>query len=227
MKKHSFGFTLSEILIAMTVLGILGVVLAPILSKMMPNQNKVMIKRSYYVITNTVQSMLDDDTLYSPFGAVGSGNETTPIYADSLFSNKEAVNYNGNNFSGDTKFAGIFSEMIAAKSLGNEKIKPVFRRGPGSRVFIESNYPAYVTKDGIKYIFYTPEYADIVSLIIVDVNGNKGPNCYEGEYGNCPTRTKDFDQYTVGIFNDGRISISLNDVWIRTILDASGSFNAE
>lgn len=226
MKKHKLGFTLSEMLIAMTILGILGVVLSPILSKMMPNQNKVMIKRSYYVITNTVQAMLDDDTLYSPFGAVGSGNETTPIYKG--FDNTNSITFNGKVYSGQSKFANIFTDIINAKRVGTDSSPTVSIRTSQSSSVYSGSYVIGVSKDKIIWrINSMPITNDMAAVIVVDVNGDKGPNCFQSSSGACASRKKDFDRYTVAVYNDGKILLNNNDEWVRTIINASSSVGAE
>ena len=222
--KHKWGFTISEMLVALAVLGILGAVLTPVIRKIMPDQNKVMIKRSYYQVTNTVAKMLDDDTLYSPYGAVGSGNETTPIYSG--FDNKGTVNFNGKNYSGNSKFGGIFSAILNPVYVGNETYSVPYEVTGGDSY--SSDVVLAVTKDGIKWIFCTPTSgsSDIASAIIVDVNEEKGPNCFQGS-SSCSTRVKDFDQYIVYVHNDGKISVRSEDAWVRSILNASSSINIE
>lgn len=223
MNKRIFAFTISELLIALLVLGVLGAVLSPVITNIMPNQNKVIIKRTYHQVTNVVAKMLEDNSLYSPFGAAGSGNETTPIYAG--FDNTSYVNFLGKTYSGDTKFSGIFSAMIGAKDFGTEDFQTVFDNG-GDSLNFSSNVVVSKTKEGIKWRFAKPsETSSIASIITIDVNGDKGPNCSQGLDDSCKTRTKNFDRYVVGIYNDGKIAVSSKDIWARNVLNASSSTN--
>lgn len=210
------AFTISEMLITLMIIGILGVILAPIITHMMPDQNKVMFKRSYYLITNTVAKMLDDDSLYSPFGAVGSGNETTPIYVG--FDNTNSVTYNGVTCSGTTKFACLFSEIAGTKSIETEEFSTLFDGSAYS-----GSASVLYAKDNIKWRFNNPSSGNLAAVITVDVNGDKGPNCYQGDTVACPSRTKGFDRYVVGVYNDGRVKISSGDEWVRSIINASSS----
>ena len=61
MKK---GFTLSEVMIALTVLGVLCVTVLPAIVSTMPSQKKIMIKRAYYTTANLVSDLINDPDLY-------------------------------------------------------------------------------------------------------------------------------------------------------------------
>ena len=56
MKK---AFTLTELLIALAVLGLLIAILTPIISNLIPEQNALMAKRSYYAVQTLISDMLD------------------------------------------------------------------------------------------------------------------------------------------------------------------------
>ena len=225
--KNKLGFTLSEMLIALVIIGALGVVLAPIITRMMPDQNKVMIKRSYYVITNTVKAMIDDDNLYSPFGAAGTGNETTPVFKDRPFANTNAVNYNGKDFSGTSKFRGLFMEKIGAKSITNSTYSAKFKSSSASgEVSVSGEGTRGTTKDGIRWTLIDDSTGNVAAYIRVDVNGNRNPNCYEGQ-SSCSSRTKDFDEYTVAVYNSGKIKVSVSDVWVQDVIDSTSSVSVE
>ena len=47
MKRFNKAFTLSELLIALGVIGILCAILLPVIFNLMPNQNTMMAKRAY------------------------------------------------------------------------------------------------------------------------------------------------------------------------------------
>src|SRR5574344_1638469 len=64
MKK---AFTLSEILIAMLVMGVLAAFLIPAMTKMSPNDKGVLFKKSYAQLSEFVSEMINDETLY-PYG---------------------------------------------------------------------------------------------------------------------------------------------------------------
>ena len=81
-----------------------------------------------------------------------------------------------------------------------------------------ANKYVFTTKDGMKWTFlnfnFTANNADSDVLLMVDVNGDKGPNC--GQYsasGQCSdkNRTTGFDRFTMKILARGKIQII--DCW--------------
>ena len=61
------SFTLSEIMIAMTVFGIIAAACIPIVMNMSPNKHAIMIKKAYYT-TEQIVSDLINDPIYYPTG---------------------------------------------------------------------------------------------------------------------------------------------------------------
>ncbi len=62
--KIAKGFTLSEILIAMLVLGIIVAASVPIILNLTPNKNVIMMKKAYYATENIVHSLINDQNYY-------------------------------------------------------------------------------------------------------------------------------------------------------------------
>ena len=58
------SFTLSEIMIAMTVLGIIIAACVPIIMNMTPNTNAIMIKKAYYATIDIVSNLVNDHIYY-------------------------------------------------------------------------------------------------------------------------------------------------------------------
>ena len=58
------GFTLSEILIAMLVLGIIIAASVPVILQMSPNKNAIMMKKAYYTTETIIESLINDTTYY-------------------------------------------------------------------------------------------------------------------------------------------------------------------
>ena len=57
------GFTLTELMIALAVLGILVAVVTPAIMRARPNKNKMMVKKTFYTVENIVSSLINDETL--------------------------------------------------------------------------------------------------------------------------------------------------------------------
>lgn len=66
MKK---AFTMSEILVAIGVVGILYLVLTPVVKNIKPTNEKTMVKKAYNTISRTVSEMINDDSIYPDYVA--------------------------------------------------------------------------------------------------------------------------------------------------------------
>lgn len=66
MKK--FGFTLSEIIITLTVIGVLASITAPLLSNIIPDKDKVKVLKVYKTLTDINTQLLEDRGAYFPDG---------------------------------------------------------------------------------------------------------------------------------------------------------------
>ena len=64
MKLNKKAFTLTELLIALGVIGVLAAILMPVISNLLPDQNLVMAKRAYYATQNVVSDMINDADCY-------------------------------------------------------------------------------------------------------------------------------------------------------------------
>ena len=64
MKRFNKAFTLSELLIALGVIGILCAILLPVIFNLMPNQNTMMAKRAYYIVQSVVADIINDEACY-------------------------------------------------------------------------------------------------------------------------------------------------------------------
>lgn len=64
MKK--FGFTLSEIIITLTVIGVLASITAPLLSNIIPDKDKVKVLKVYKTLTDINTQLLEDRGAYFP-----------------------------------------------------------------------------------------------------------------------------------------------------------------
>lgn len=70
------GFTLTELMIALAVLGILVAVVTPAIMRARPNKNKMMVKKTFYTVENIISSLINDETLYPDLRS-GCGDDET------------------------------------------------------------------------------------------------------------------------------------------------------
>ncbi len=73
MKRVNNAFTLTELLVALGIIGILCAILLPIIFSILPNQNTLMAKRAYYAVQTVVAEMINDETCYPDLTTLGAG----------------------------------------------------------------------------------------------------------------------------------------------------------
>lgn len=226
--KKLLGFTLTELMIAITVLGILTAAVLPAVLGNNPNQNKVMIKKAYFTTAEVVSEMINNESLFARFDSDGNdyalgeyGNRNVGI-----LNNGEAVDFDGINTSNyDRKKIIIFSRMINPKqdydknnASGKYDHANCYDINPGG-----FDWYTTTTKDGMVWCMADK---DSILKLMVDVNGDKKPNCYQGmTWGNCVGRTENFDQFRMDVYPDGAIVINPNDEWAKEALTVGSSLS--
>ena len=76
MKKS--GFTLAELVITLSIIGIASAIVAPALTNLIPDRNKAIVLKYYSTINNTMNDIFNDERIYHPStGYTVSGTETT------------------------------------------------------------------------------------------------------------------------------------------------------
>ena len=211
------GFTLTEMMIALAILGILTALVLPMINGNAPSRNRMMMKKAYYTIEDIVRSLINDEGYYSELGSDGS----TYVGFDNL---ENGAQCSGNSCSGLHKFPALFSEQLNVDG-------DVSYGGAGSTIAY------FTTSDGMQWtvsseLMSTPpaEITDIepgnnqvVQTIVVDVNGNKKPNCIEGE-GSCVNRSsKGVDQFKVYVSKSGKVIPAYGQSWFEDAISIDSS----
>ena len=183
MIKKLRAFTLAETMVTLAIMSVLASVMLPIVGQIRPDRNKSLFKKAYYVAERVIYDMVTNESLYPSMGSyVG-------------FDNTESATYMGNTFSGETKFCNLFAYHVNRTSYSYNYCSS------GSTTL------SFTTTDGIAWYLprtnfkgltgtETPENA---ALIIVDVNGSKGPNEFKKD------KFKIYVQADGRVFTDGEI----------------------
>ena len=58
------GFTLSEVMVTLGVLGVLAAILIPAITKVTPSTERVMFKKAHATLEKAVSEMIEDETNY-------------------------------------------------------------------------------------------------------------------------------------------------------------------
>jgi len=241
MKFNKKAFTLTELIIALGVIGILAAVLMPIIANMLPDTNAIMAKRAYYAVQNVVSDMINNGDCYPDTSRASStdlrrlgledgyrypncvGWETNASveYWDS--DAKDAVTGETKHLKGDpkegyasTKFATLFKAALDVK---------------------EENGNVFTTKDGIQWEFSdldefddTKNSAAACVVMNVDVNNSKRPNRRDtgSESATIFNRTVKrvaydddnpliYDVFAVEVCADGKVNVI--DNWAQKVID--------
>lgn len=168
------GFTLAEVLTTAGLIGVLAVILLPVLQNSIPNQEQLTYRKVFSITERIVYELVNDEELYPEMQGDMRGH---------YLANVSEARYHGSTYSGETKFVGLFTAMV--NSVGSV--------ADGS----------FMTSDGVAWTLPLTNFQSNEAYIInVDVNGDKAPNCYYNNAGDCENRP---DQFRIKIYNDGRV----------------------
>lgn len=194
-----YAFTLSELLIALGVIGVLTAVLMPIIFSLAPNQNVLMAKRAFYTTETVISDMLNDPNCYPRINdRVGFDDGLGYAKCDKYGGKDNPSKLSVDN--AKEKFVTLFADKLNLKGdITSEGDKYTFK-----------------TKDGMEWTLsnlnFKPAQADSYGIITVDVNpSSKSPNCGDGATtGKCEKSTN-YDKFSMRILAKGKIQ--LLDCW--------------
>lgn len=219
--KISKGFTLSEILIAMLVLGIIVAASVPVILNLTPNKNAIMIKKAYYATESIVHSLINDQLYYPDM-------TSNCINPDGSFKNSGTDEcYIGFDYAPtNTKVPGLTDPVPSTRKLQclfasklniKEDLASVCTSGT-------SALDVVTTMDGMSWNIGGLSNGTTAGTIEIDVDGiNKGVNAYNGStlkacssattWGTSCTgeltnaQKKKFDRIQITISVEGKLSI--------------------
>lgn len=204
-KSDKKGFTLTEMLIAIGIIGVIAAITIPILLKNIPSQKESTKKKADYLVEQIVNQLYDDDIMYPKTKEFTVGFQNTEKATILDPASHKLVDYEG-----DTKFCKLFaSRMVLASGskivCENERSEDTSHLARGKKSF--------TAKDGIEWYLPVTSFAQGAAEIMVDVNGPDGKNCVEGEkykdaLGLEHTCTaKDADRFIYYVKTNGTISL--------------------
>lgn len=184
MKK---GFSLGEMIITLGIVGFLAMVLLPVLKSILPNQEMLMFKKAYYITERSIAELVNDEDLYP---------ESYEEDAKQYLGNVSSQVSKGVTYAGNTKFC----ELFAAKINRSSEVSCT------AKTFTDGSLPVgtVATTDGTVWILPISSFESETEPenIYIDVNGNKGPNCFYNK-----TSCKKPDRFTVKVYQDGRVEV--------------------
>lgn len=225
MKRLNNAFTLTELLVALGVIGILCAILLPVIFNLLPNRNTLMAKRAYYTVQTIVSDMINDEACYPDLTSVKDSDKRVGF--DDGYGYANCVKWGGAENTGS-----INSELSA-----NDKFVVLFK----DKLDLKENIPGYTfsTKDGIDWQVHTAGFGsknnkNALLLLTVDVNGKDKPNCSPSSNsaklanaGSCSGINKGYDRFTMGVYADGRIQIDSNDTWALNAVNVTRNITGD
>lgn len=186
------GYTLTEALVAMSIVGILAAVLMPLVNKMRPDPEKMAYLKFNQELVETINTVVSTPSLYPMLDENGVNYRFAPLL------NTVGID-DGNNNYGDIDITGgsqkLCDILFLAFNGGTNNCNGNFVQN-GQNNFA----PSFRTKNGMD-IFITTDINPYRTDLYVDVNGGSGQNCFWDDNDNC---TKP-DRFKFMIAADGRV----------------------
>ncbi len=207
------AFTLTELLIALAVIGVLIAILLPVISNLMPDQNSLMAKRAYYAVQTITSDLLNNEACYpdksqAPDIDAREGFDDGYGYADcTMWGGRYNEDYIGTE-DANSKFLTLFVNKLDLKNNSDDN-SVIIGEGETTKEFQTKDNMVW-TAQNMNLAHNDSEGADTPSIeFVIDVNGADKPNCKspeDAEGTNC-LKKKDFDKFTVKISADGKLEI--------------------
>lgn len=212
------GFTLTELMVALAVLGVLTALVLPMINNNAPSRNRMMMKKAYYTIEDVVHNLINNEQYY-PSASYEGSNYVGFDNLENTCTEGTCMEYN--------KFPKLFSTQLNVDG-------DISFDGTGSSIV------TFKTTDGMTWIIMSenmsvppseitdiePGNNQVIQTITVDVNGDKAPNCYQGLSG-CSSRTKDFDQFRVYVTPYGKVIPVSGQSWFENAISIDSSVNGD
>ena len=195
----SRAFTMAELLVTMSIIGVIAAITIPIIRGINPNNEMVMFKKTYFIASRTINELINDEDYYPEADTnVGSGFSHVDLRDVGL----PQATYNGRQYSGASKFCGLFASKLNISGDFDPNVNCNGRRSLDAGGNFE-------TTDGVRWSMPFGTFAGGSELILVDVNGNKQNNCGEAPDfgGNVCAAGVEPDRFAIRVFRDGRIEV--------------------
>ena len=201
MKKRAF--TLTELLIALAVIGILVAIVFPFVRQAMPNSETVMAKRAFFATQNAVSSVINNYDCYPDKSKLLDASQVRTGFGDGAGTARCGKWPQSSTDDAGQKFITMLTDQLDLDGDVTET----------------SLGATFGTKDGMNWeISHVNNFRsnnndkNVFAVISVDVNGpNRGPNC--GQYSEiaCSSNRQDYDKFSMRVFEDGKLQIL--DCW--------------
>lgn len=170
------GYTLSEVLVALGIVGVLAAIMLPLVNKARPNTNKILYLKSYDSLVQAVSTIANSENIYGETRSVGGKDYNLSKYPLLDYGQPKSNEFHA--FQGATKLCELIRESfgVAANQV---------HAACGTDGGID-NYN-FETKNGVHWKIEPKDNSDplagnprgtieFYNLVTIDVNGSKAPN---------------------------------------------------
>lgn len=167
MKK--LGFTLSEVIIALGIVGIVATITTPMISSLIPDKNKALVLKTYKIISGINEDLLNTPAYY----LAPTKDQASLDYCIKLGCTQppKLEGLTGNEFSGTNKYPRLLAYHLDTEGAVTSS--------------------KFVTIDKAVWTFSGAHTATGGNVeITVDFNGDKGPNAVFSSSNKKPDRFK-------------------------------------
>lgn len=173
MKK--IGFTVSEILITLTVIGIIAALTTPFITRLFPDKNKAMVLKVHKTVQDINSALLDNTSLYY---AQSDDDDNNNNVASLFRSGNDAVGdvHPGEGFHSTLATFGRTPEDVSGSDKYLALLTDNLELIQGT-LENDQGIGSFRTRDGLSWSFNYLHFT-------IDVNGNDNPNCSYA--ANCP-----------------------------------------
>ena len=187
------AFSLMEVLLTLGIIGIVTAVLLPSITRIRPDQNKIMFLKTYDVMIDAVKNVTWNSKFYPKMYTARDGVEHDVYNDDVPLANTNCpldapgncrpliggISHFEQDFEGKRKFCHLLRDYLQADAANNSNrcrdtdIDFINNRADFNTAF--TNHPNFSTKNGAVLWYITPGGSDRY-YIALDVNGSEGPN---------------------------------------------------
>jgi len=122
MKK--FGFTLAELLVALTIVAVASALMAPAITNIMPDKYKTRVLKYYSMVANATNDMLDNELIYYAGNVGDEGNWAPSCIGLECTSQPIIAPYNNGLYTGSDKYKNILVDMLNLERSGANYVTP-------------------------------------------------------------------------------------------------------
>lgn len=209
-----FGYTLAEVLVSLTVIGIIAAVAIPMIMNVIPNKSAIMIKKAYYTVDNVVKLLINDSYYYPDMKSnCLQGNDDGELVT---ITNTDTANncYLGFDYVENLPLTIKSSGGTISNSASNKRHKLVYLFT--SYLDAVKPFSDYIKENGDDFQFVETSDGMVFNLsdllcfidasgqvtnsaycsIKIDVNGKEGPNSFAPAYNSNKPKCNGYSKWT-------------------------------